>query len=176
MKRVFAGMAAALLAAVSFFPCKVSALSAQKAVLMDAQTGRVAAESVWDYPHGVMTEQGPAWALQDPEDYLAVLEHTIPAVLRERGVNPENIKAIGWDVTSCTMLPALADGTPLCRTEGFREHPHAKVKLWKHLAAAPQAKRIEELAAVEDPEACFVTTALCVPRSFPTTTAMAQVL
>ena len=30
-----------MLAAVSFFPCKVSALSAQKAVLMDAQTGRV---------------------------------------------------------------------------------------------------------------------------------------
>ncbi len=41
MKRVFAGMAAALLAAVLFFPCKVSAVSAEKAILMDAQTQRV---------------------------------------------------------------------------------------------------------------------------------------
>ena len=41
MKRIFAGMAAALLAAVSFFPMRVQALSAQKAILMDAQTGRV---------------------------------------------------------------------------------------------------------------------------------------
>ena len=41
MKRIFAGMAAALLAAVSFFPVKAQALSAQKAILMDAHTGRV---------------------------------------------------------------------------------------------------------------------------------------
>ena len=41
MKRVFAGMAAALLAAVLFFPCKVQAISAEKAILLDAQTGRV---------------------------------------------------------------------------------------------------------------------------------------
>ena len=41
MKRIIAGMAAALLAAVLFFPCKVSALSAEKAVLMDAKTQRV---------------------------------------------------------------------------------------------------------------------------------------
>ena len=41
MRRVFAGMAAALLAAVLFFPCKVSAVSAKSAILLDAQTGRV---------------------------------------------------------------------------------------------------------------------------------------
>lgn len=41
MKRILAGMAAALLAAVSFFPMRVQALSAQRAILMDAQTGRV---------------------------------------------------------------------------------------------------------------------------------------
>ena len=41
MKRFFAGMAAALLAAVLFFPLKVQAISAGSAVLMDAQTGRV---------------------------------------------------------------------------------------------------------------------------------------
>ena len=41
MKKLFAGMAAALLAAVLFFPCRANAVSAQKAILMDAQTGRV---------------------------------------------------------------------------------------------------------------------------------------
>lgn len=46
MKRVFAGMAAALLAAVLFFP--VSAISAQSAILVDATTGRVLYEKVPD--------------------------------------------------------------------------------------------------------------------------------
>ena len=41
VRRFFAGMAAALLAAVSFFPCKVQAVSAQCAIMLDAQTGRV---------------------------------------------------------------------------------------------------------------------------------------
>ncbi len=41
MKRIFAGMAAALLAAVLFFPVRVQALSAKRAILMDAATGRV---------------------------------------------------------------------------------------------------------------------------------------
>ena len=41
MKRIFAGTAAGLLAAVLFFPVQASAISADKAILMDAATGRV---------------------------------------------------------------------------------------------------------------------------------------
>ena len=41
MKRRFAGTAAALLAAVLFIPLPVSAISARKAIVMDADTGRV---------------------------------------------------------------------------------------------------------------------------------------
>ena len=41
MKRFIAGMAAALLAAVLFFPGKVSAISAKTAIVLDATTGRV---------------------------------------------------------------------------------------------------------------------------------------
>ena len=48
MKRIIAGMAAALLAAVLFFPSKVSAISAQKAILVDSQTGRVLYEKKSD--------------------------------------------------------------------------------------------------------------------------------
>ena len=48
MKRLIAGMAAALLAAVLFFPCEVSAISAEKAILVDATTNRVLYEKSAD--------------------------------------------------------------------------------------------------------------------------------
>lgn len=48
MKRFFAGMAAALLAAFLFFPCKVEAVSAQNAIVLDAVTGRVLYEKQAD--------------------------------------------------------------------------------------------------------------------------------
>ncbi len=41
MKRLFTGTVAALLAAVLLLPCSVSAISAQRAILTDAQTGRI---------------------------------------------------------------------------------------------------------------------------------------
>ena len=41
MKRIFAGMAAALLAAVLLFPVKVQAVSARNAIMIDAKSGRV---------------------------------------------------------------------------------------------------------------------------------------
>ena len=48
VRKFIAGMAAALLAAVLFFPCRVEALSAEKAILLDAQTGRVLYEKQAD--------------------------------------------------------------------------------------------------------------------------------
>ena len=41
MKRIIAGTAAALLAAVLLFPVRVNALSAEKAILTDGTTGQV---------------------------------------------------------------------------------------------------------------------------------------
>ena len=41
MKKIFPGTAAILLAAVLLFPCRVAAVSAQNAILMDGETGRV---------------------------------------------------------------------------------------------------------------------------------------
>ena len=48
LKRMFAVMAAASLAAVSFFPGRVQAISAEKAILIDAATGRVLYEKQAD--------------------------------------------------------------------------------------------------------------------------------
>ena len=45
-----------------------------RAVLVNAENGFIAAQCVADYPHGVDTTQAPGWALQDPMDYLVVLE------------------------------------------------------------------------------------------------------
>ena len=43
-----------------------------------------------------------------------------------------------------------ADGRPLCMQENFRQTPHAWPKLWKHHAAQPYAKRIEEILTAEN--------------------------
>lgn len=86
------------------------------------------------------------WALQHPQDYLDVLEKTIPAVLAQSGVNPRNVIGIGTDFTACTVLPVKKDGTPLCLMPEYAENPHAWVKLWKHHAAQEQANRLNALA------------------------------
>ena len=57
---------------------------------------------------------------------------------------------MGIDFTSCTMLPTLADGTPLCMLPELRRNPHAWVKLWKHHAAQPEADLINEIAVARD--------------------------
>jgi ribulose kinase len=63
------------------------------------------------------------------------------------GVRPEQVIGIGTDFTACTVLPVLADGTPLCELPGLENRPHAYVKLWCHHAAQGQADRINTLAA-----------------------------
>ena len=120
-------------------------------MIVRADDGREAAWGVVPYPHGVLDRQlpggmplEPEWALQDPRDYLAVLRE-IPAVLKRGGIAPGQIAGIGIDFTSCTILPTLHDGTPLCTLPEFANRPHAWVKLWKHHAAQPEAARITEI-------------------------------
>jgi L-ribulokinase len=124
-----------------------------RAVLVNVENGQEMASAVLDYPHGVMdeclpdgTKLGVDWALQQPADYLKVLQETIPQVLKETGVKPEDVIGIGIDFTACTVLPVKADGTPLCFLEQYRSNPHAYVKLWKHHAAQKYATRLNEIA------------------------------
>ena len=88
----------------------------------------------------------PDWALQDPDDWRAALGGAVRAALADAGVAPESVVGIGTDFTACTVLPTLADGTPLCEVPDLRERPHAWPKLWKHHAAQAQADRINDLA------------------------------
>ncbi len=127
-----------------------------RAVLIDVRNGQELATAVYKYSHGVIAETLPVegklvrlesdWALQDPEDYIRTFKRTIPAVLRESGIDPEDVIGIGIDFTACTMLPTLADGTPLCTLPDYRRNPHAWVKLWKHHAAQPEADKINATA------------------------------
>jgi L-ribulokinase len=127
-----------------------------RAALVEVNQGRELATAVYQYSHGVIDEAlplegktvrlGANWALQDPADYVSTFRRTIPAVLRQTGVDPADIIGLGIDFTACTMLPVLADGTPLCELPEYRRNPHAWVKLWKHHAAQPQADRINAAA------------------------------
>jgi L-ribulokinase len=128
-----------------------------RAVLVDCGDGREVGTAVYRYRNGVIDERlpepdadvrlEPDWALQDPEDYLRTFRETVPSLLAETGAEPADVIGVGIDFTSCTMLPTLADGTPLCLLEGLRREPHAWVKLWKHHAAQPEADRINAVAA-----------------------------
>jgi L-ribulokinase len=129
-----------------------------RAILVDVETGEEIATAVHRYANGVIDEALPGSgvrlkresALQDPNDYIETLKEVIPAVLRESGIRPEEVIGVGVDFTSCTILPTLGDGTPLCNLERFRDNPHAWVKLWKHHASQPEADRINQVAAERD--------------------------
>ena len=71
----------------------------------------------------------------------------VRGAIADAGIDASQVLGIGTDFTACTMVPTLADGTPLCQLGEFKDRPHAYVKLWKHHAAQPQADRINELAA-----------------------------
>jgi L-ribulokinase len=126
-----------------------------RALLLDASTGEELAVSVVPYASGVIDSELPStgeplpgdWALQDPDDWVAVLESGVPDVLARAGISAERVVGIGVDFTSCTVLPVDADGSPLCRVDRFRSRRHAWPKLWKHHAAQPVADRLNEVAA-----------------------------
>ena len=125
-----------------------------RAVVVRVRDGAELGTAVQEYRHGVMDATlaatgeplPPDWALQDPEDYRDVLREAVPAALAAAGVDPALIVGIGTDFTACTVMPVLADGTPLCQLPQLAGRPHAYPKLWKHHAAQPQADRINALA------------------------------
>lgn len=125
-----------------------------RAVLVDTRNGSELASSEFAYSNAVIDETlpvsgqalPPEWALQDPLDYLLVMRRTVPAVLKESGISPDDVVGLAIDFTACTMMPAKADGTALRALDEWQSQPHAWVKLWKHHAAQPHADRINQVA------------------------------
>jgi L-ribulokinase len=129
-----------------------------RALLLDLDSGVELAVTVVPYPHGVIDRELPGtgeqlpgdWALQDPDDWRAVVSAGVPAVLDAAGVAGRDVIGIGIDFTCCTVLPVIADGTPLCELPPWRARPHAWPKLWKHHAAQGVADRLNEVARERD--------------------------
>ena len=124
-----------------------------RALLVDLR-GCERGMAVAEYRHGQLTETLPGtgeklpadFALQHPQDWLDSAAHAVRSALRAAKANAADVAGIGVDFTSCTMLPALADGTPLCLTEKWRGEKFAWPKLWKHHGAKTQTARINALA------------------------------
>ena len=60
-----------------------------RALLVDIETGKEVAASIYEYPHGVMEEHLPTgerlpsgWALQEPQDYVEGLILTIRKMIK----------------------------------------------------------------------------------------------
>ncbi len=125
-----------------------------RGILADVSDGAIIAQAVCDYPHGVMNDHLPdgtvipqGWALQDPKDYLLVLDTVIPALLKKSRIPPESIIGIGIDFTASTVLAVDKRNTPLCSFPEYAGRLHAYAKLWKHHGAQSEADQIEILAA-----------------------------
>lgn len=124
-----------------------------RVVVARVRNGELAGQAVVPYPDGVIDERlpdggaklGHDWALQNPRDYLLVVEKGVPRALKEAGILGDQVVGLGTDFTASTPLPARRDGMPLCFIPGYRKHPHAWVKLWKHHAAQAEANRINEV-------------------------------
>jgi L-ribulokinase len=125
-----------------------------RAMLLDLDSGDELATSVVRYPSAVIDRTLPStgerlpsdWALQDPDDWVTVVEQALPDVVSKAGVAAGEVVGLGIDFTSCTVLPVTAEGVPLCTIDAWRERKHAWPKLWKHHAAQPVADRLNEVA------------------------------
>ena len=125
-----------------------------RAVVVRVSDGAELGTGVLNYPHAVMDNKlastgaalPPEWALQDANDYVAVLKSAVPEALAAAGISASDVIGIATDFTACTMVPVLEDGTPMSNLPEFNSRPHAYVKLWKHHAGQPQADRINQLA------------------------------
>jgi len=125
-----------------------------RAVVVRTDDGTQLGTGVNAYSHAVMDEVlaatggplPPDWALQVPGDYVESMVAAVRDALADAGADPAAVVGIGTDFTACTVLPVLADGTPLCELPEYADRPHAYVKLWKHHAAQSHADRLNELA------------------------------
>ena len=124
-----------------------------RALLVDLR-GREHAAAAARYPHGQIINSLPGareklpphYALQHPQDWIESATKATRTALRTAKAKSADVIGIGVDFTSCTMLPALRDGTPLCLVERFAHEPLAWPKLWKHHGAQAQTDRINQVA------------------------------
>jgi L-ribulokinase len=126
-----------------------------RAVVVDIADGTVAGQATVAYEHGVIDRALPGpggvelaadFALQDPLDWINGAGEACRAAMSGSDISADDVVGVGVDFTSCTMLPVLADGTPLCLLGPYRSAPQAWPKLWKHHGAKLEADLINLVA------------------------------
>ncbi len=125
-----------------------------RVLVVDIRDGRIAGQGADAYRHGVIDRTLPTsgatlphdYALQHPQDWLDSLARACKSAMAAAKASVEQIVGIGVDFTSCTMLPCLADGTPLSQTAEWKNTPLAWPKLWKHHGAKAAVDRINLVA------------------------------
>ena len=121
---------------------------------LDLSNGNLVFSHNFEYPHGVISEKlpdtnitlPPEWCLQHPSDWLDACTALSRKMLDTTGIDGAEVKSIGIDFTSCTLVPVAADGSALCMHKDFYNRPHAWPKLWKHHAAQECAEELEKEA------------------------------
>jgi L-ribulokinase len=125
-----------------------------RVLVVDIKDGRIAGQASRAYAHGVIDRALPSsgeklppdYALQHPQDWLDSLAIACKTAMKHGKIDAADVIGIGVDFTSCTMLPAKADGTPLCLIGDFKSTPLAWPKLWKHHGAKTETQRINDIA------------------------------
>src|SRR5690606_29194493 len=104
-----------------------------RALLVDVADGREAATAVHDYKNGVIDETlpdsnirlEPDWALQDPNDYIEDIKHSMRDVLKPSVDDRQDVIGIDLNFTTYTMIPVKADDPPVSKLPEYRQKPHA---------------------------------------------------
>jgi L-ribulokinase len=125
------------------------------AVMVNVNNGEFVSYATYKYPHGIITQNLPnciepldlGWALHHPQDYLNALKRTVPKLMRESQVSPDQIIGLGIDFQGSTVIPTTAEGQPLALIEDYRKEPHAWPMMWKHTASSEKATQITKLAS-----------------------------
>lgn len=124
-----------------------------RALLVDG-CGAQLGSAVARYRHGQITQSlpdlreplPPDYALQHPQDWLDSAAVAVRGAMKRAKLRPDEVVSVGVDFTSCTMLPTLGDGTPLCMLKPFAKSTLAWPKLWKHHGAKSQTDRMNQIA------------------------------
>ena len=128
-----------------------------RALVVRVSDGAELGSAVHEYPHGVVDAVLPGSGrarsrrtgpCRCPSDYVEVLRTAVPAAVAAAGIDPADVIGIGTDFTACTMVPTLADGTPLCELPTSSRDEPARLRQAVEAPRRPgQADRINDLAA-----------------------------
>jgi xylulokinase len=79
-------------------------------LMLVSEDGVVAASASESYP---VDYPAPAWAEQDPRHWRRAFVNGVRKIIKDTGLSPKNIKAVGIDATVDGVVPVDSNGVPL---------------------------------------------------------------